>query len=173
MQQLSFIAFVWLISAGWLSAGSPDAKPYQGSAEFERLKALVGTWQGKSDMGQGPTEFKVEYRLVAGGSALEERTFAGTPMEMVTLYHDRRGKLVLTHYCMLHNQPAMILKSADKQALHFDFDPACGIDEKSDSHMHALVVTFLDADTVTQEWTLFENGKAKEGHPFTLKRAKS
>jgi hypothetical protein len=46
-------------------------------------------------------EFTVEYRLVSGGSVIEERIFAGTPKEMVTMYHDQHGKLALTHYCIL------------------------------------------------------------------------
>src|SRR3954467_2783963 len=74
----------------------PD-KNYKGSPEFERMKALAGTWKGKTDMGQGPIEMTVEYRVISGGSAVEERIFAGTPKEMVTMYHDKNGKLALTH----------------------------------------------------------------------------
>jgi len=95
-----------------LSAGQAD-KPSKGSPEFERMKTLAGTWKGKADMGEGPMEFTVEYRLVAGGSAIEERIFAGSPKEMVTMYHDKKGKLSLTHYCMLGNRPGMLLKSSD------------------------------------------------------------
>jgi hypothetical protein len=152
-------------------AGQPGT-PYKGSPEFERMKSLVGTWKGTHDMGQGPMELAVEYRLVAGGSTLEERFFAGTPMEMVTMYHDQHGKLALTHYCMLHNQPGMLLKSSDAKTLSFDFDKTCGVD-KSSTHMHSLVFTFQDADSISQDWKLYENGKAKDSHPFTLKRVKS
>ena len=161
----------FLVVAFTLSAGQPGA-PYKGSPEFERMKSLVGTWKGTHDMGQGPMEVTVEYRLVAGGSTLEERFFAGTPMEMVTMYHDQRGKLALTHYCMLHNQPGMLLKSSDAKTLSFDFDKNCGVDKNS-THMHSLVVTFQDADNIGQDWKLYENGKAKDSHPFTLKRVKS
>src|SRR6266704_1082154 len=171
-KQPSVVVLMLLAMAGWLSAAQPE-KPYQGSAEFERMKALAGTWKGKTDMGQGPMEFTVEYRLVSGGSAIEERIFAGTPKEMVTMYHDRQGKLALTHYCMLGNQPAMLLKSSDAKTLQFDLDATCGLDAKSETHMHSLSITFDNADTITQDWRLFEDGKAKESHPFTLRRAKS
>src|SRR6266404_464243 len=87
-----------------LLAGEPP-KPYQGSAEFERMKGLVGVWESTVDMGQGPMKVSLEYRLIAGGSAVEERIFAGSPQEMITMYHDKNGKLALTHYCMLANQP--------------------------------------------------------------------
>ncbi len=172
MKQLSLLAMLLLAAAGWLAAAQPD-KPYQGSPEFERMKTLIGAWKGKTDMGQGPMEFSVEYRLVSGGSVIEERIFAGTPKEMVTMYHDRQGKLALTHYCMLGNQPAMLLKSSDAKTLQFDLDATCGLDAKSETHMHSLSITFDNADTITQDWRLFEDGKAKESHPFTLKRAKS
>jgi hypothetical protein len=155
-----------------LFAGEPPAAP-KVSSEFDRMKSLVGTWKGKADMGQGMMEFTVEYRLISGGSAIEERIFSGTPKEMLTIYHDRKGKLALTHYCMLGNQPGMVLKSADSKSMHFDFDPKCGVDEKSEMHMHALTVTFDDADTITQDWKLFQDGKLKESHPFTLKRVKA
>jgi hypothetical protein len=29
-----------------------------------------------------------------------------------------------------------------------DFDPCCGIDPKEESHMHALTIKFVDADTI-------------------------
>jgi hypothetical protein len=155
-----------------LFAGEQPAAP-KASSDFDRMKSLVGTWKGKADMGQGMMEFTVEYRLISGGSAIEERIFAGTPKEMLTIYHDRKGKLALTHYCMLGNQPGMVLKSADPKSLKFDFDPKCGVDEKSEMHMHALTITFDDADTITQDWKLFQDGKMKESHPFTLKRVKA
>ena len=167
-----FLSILLLALTSSLFAADVD-KPYHGSAEFERMKSLVGTWKGTVDMGQGPMPMTVEYRLVSGGSVIEEKLFAGTPREMVTMYHDRNGKLALTHYCMLANQPGMSLKSSDPKKLSFDFDPACGIDAKSAMHMHSLVITFMDADTITHDWKLYENGKAKESHPFTFKREKS
>src|SRR5689334_17181152 len=124
-------ALCLLVFSAHLLAGEPQAPPKK-SWEFERMKSLVGTWKGKADMGQGMTEFTVEYRLISGGSALEERIFAGTPKEMLTIYHDRNGKLALTHYCMLGNQPGMVLTSARPKSFQFDFDPKCGVDDKSE-----------------------------------------
>jgi len=172
MKRLCFVTALLLVAPGWVAAGPTD-KLHQGSAEFERMKSLVGSWKGKADMGQGPMEFTVEYRVVSGGSAIEERIFAGTPKEMITMYHDQHGKLALTHYCMLGNRPGMVLKSAEPKTLHFDFDAACGVDEKSEMHMHSLSITFEDPDTIVQDWKLYEDGKMKDSHPFTLKRVKA
>jgi hypothetical protein len=172
MKALCIAALLLLAVSGRSSASEPKAPP-QASPELERMKTLLGTWKGNADMGQGPMEFTVEYRLVSGGSAIEERIFAGTPKEMVTMYYDRKGKLSLTHYCMLGNRPGMLLKSADAKTINFDFDPKCGVDAKSETHMHALTIAFEDADTITQDWKLFESGKLKDSHPFTLKRVKT
>lgn len=163
-----------VFTAASVFAGDAPPKPYKGSAEFERLKPLVGTWKTTHDMGQGPMEVSLQYRLVSGGSVLEERIFAGTPMEMVTMYHDKGGKLSLTHYCMLANQPGMLLKSSDAKSLRFDFDKTCGINPKTETHMHALRLTFVDSDTLEQDWAHWQDGKRSDHSPkFTFKRAKN
>ena len=172
MKQLSLLAMLLLAAAGWLAAAQPD-KPYHGSSEFERMKTLIGAWKGKTDMGQGPIDLTVQYRLLAGGSVVEERVFAGTPNEMITMYFDNGGKLALTHYCMMGNRPGMLLKSSDAKTLKFDFDQTCGINDAKESHMHALTIKFDDADTITTSCKAFMDGKEMEEHPTTLKRVKS
>ena len=143
------------------------------SPEFERMKTLVGSWTGKTDMGQGPVDITLQYRLLAGGSVLEERVFAGTPQEMVTMYYDQNGKLAMTHYCVMGNRPGMKLKSSDAKTIKFDFDATCGINPRKESHMHALSITFDDADTITTSCKAMMDGKEMEEKPTTLKRVKS
>jgi hypothetical protein len=163
-----------LLLAATTWAGPADQpKARQSSPEFDRLKTLVGTWQGKTDMGQGPVDITLQYRLLAGGSVLEERVFAGTPNEMVTMYFEQGGKLALTHYCIMGNRPGMLLKSSDGNSISFDFDKTCGIDTQKESHMHALTITFDDANTITTECKAMIDGKEAEAHPTTLKRVKS
>ena len=124
-------------------------------------------------MGQGPVEFSIQYRLIAAGSVVEERCFIGTPNEMVSMYYDDGGKLAMTHYCMMGNRPAMLLKSSDEKTLTFDFDKTCGINPKKESHMHALTLRFDDADTVTTSCEALIDGKKGPKVPVTLKRVKS
>jgi hypothetical protein len=155
-----------------LHADGP-VKAAAASPEFERMKSLVGTWTGKADMGQGPIDMTVHYRLISGGSVLEEKVFSGTPNEMTTMYYDKDGKLAMTHYCMMGNRPSMIFKSSDAKTIRFDFDKACGINPKKESHMHALSITFDDADTITTSCKAIVDGKEMAEHPTTLKRTKS
>jgi hypothetical protein len=158
-------------SVAFSAEEAPKGKP--ASPEFERLKALVGTWKGTVDMGQGPVEMVAQYRLLAGGSVLEERCFAGTPHEMITMFYDKDGKLALTHYCVFGNRPSMAFKSADSKSIRFDFDKSCGIDVSKESHMHALTLTFDDADTITASCKAIMDGKELPEKPTTLKRIKS
>ena len=163
-----------LLLASALSINADDSvKPKKASTEFEQLKTLVGSWQGKTDMGQGPVDITVQYRLLAGGNVLEERVFAGTPHEMVTMYYDKDGKLAMTHYCVLGNRPGMLLKSSDGKTLKFDFDETCGVDAAKESHMHALSITFDNSDTITTSCKAIIDGKEMAEHPTILKRVKS
>lgn len=124
-------------------------------------------------MGQGSIDLTVHYRLLAAGSVLEERVFSGTPNEMITMYFDQGDKLALTHYCMFGNRPGMLLKSSDSKRLNFDFDKTCGINAAKESHMHALTISFDDADTITTSCKAIMDGKETPDHPTTLKRVKS
>jgi hypothetical protein len=167
----SLCATLLLTAASCLMAQEPE-KAKAGSPEFERMKALVGTWSGKSDMGQGPVDMTIQYRLIAGGSVLEERIAPGTPMEMVSMYYDKAGKLAMTHYCILGNRPEMALKSSDAKSITFDLDAACcAFDTKKESHMRGVTIRFDDANTITTGCKAVISGK-EEGHETVLKRVK-
>lgn len=164
-------ATLLLATSAFIRAAEPP-KAAPASAEFERMKSLVGTWKGTADMGQGPVEMVSQYRLIAGGSVLEEKVFAGTPNEMTTMYYDKNGKLALTHYCVLGNRPGMVLASAQAKTMKFAFDKTCGINVKKESHMHSLTLTFEDKDTITASCKAFMDGKEMPEHPTTMKRVK-
>ena len=172
---LSAVCATILLTASMAPAvdsSTQSTQPKKGSAELEKMKTLVGTWTGKTDMGQGPIDISLQYRLLAGGSVLEERCFSGTPNEMITMYYDQNGKLAMTHYCMLGNRPGMLLKSSDANSIQLDFDGTCGIDPAKESHMHALKITFDDANTITTSCKAIMDGKEAPAHPTTFKRVK-
>jgi len=171
MKSVIRMLVVLAVAAVWVGAGEP-VQPKAGpiSKEFERLKTLVGEWHGKVDIGQGPVDMEVQYRLIAGGTVLEERCFVGTPNEMVTMFYEKDGKLAPTHYCMMGNRPGMTLKSADEKTIKFAFDENCGINVAKEAHMHALTLRFDDANTLTASCKAIVNGQAMEEKPTTLKR---
>ena len=80
---------------------SANMPAYRGSAEFQRMKSLAGKWTGESpQMGKMNTEF----RVIAGDSVIEERFGAGTPMEMVSMYHDDDGEYEAKDFIDKHTQ---------------------------------------------------------------------
>jgi hypothetical protein len=130
---------------------------YKGSAAFERMKSLVGEWSATSpEMGKMETEF----RLIAGGSVIEEHFGEDTPMEMLSVYHDVNGKLTMTHFCMLRNQPRMRLAKSKADSLTFDLAPTPGLNAAKDKHMHGATYTFIDANHFKLEGVGWENGKS-------------
>lgn len=113
-----------------------------------------------------------EFRVIAGGSVVEERFAYGTPMEMLSTYYDVNGKLMMTHYCMLRNQPRMKLTKSTADSLTFDFVPTPGLNPAKDKHMRGATYTFIDADHFKLEGVAWENGKASNCGPpviFTRK----
>jgi hypothetical protein len=170
--RLTLIGAVLLMAAVLCTRAGDTPKAKTGSPEFEHMKSLVGTWTGTVDMGNGPVEMTATYTLIAGGSVLEERVFPGTPHEMCTMYYDRDGKLAATHYCVLGNRPQFVVKSSDANSITFDFDKACGIDVKKESHMHSVKIVFNDANTITTSCTSYKDGKVVPPHETILKRVK-
>ncbi len=163
------ICLLFVGSSVAYGGGGPGG-PYSGSKEYERMKGLVGAWEGTSNMGKERQPVRVEYRLTAGGSAIVETLFPGTTEEMISVYHDTNGKLSMTHYCMLRNQPRMKLLKTGPDRLDFMFAGGSNIDPKKDAHMHALTILFVDKDHIVQNWTYFEDGKEKGVTRLNLSR---
>jgi len=142
-------------------------------AEFERMKSLVGTWTGKAKMhGDKEESVKVTYALTSGGTVVMERLNPGTSHEMVSMYNMEGGKLCMTHYCSLGNSPKMTLKKVTEDGLAFEMKGKTGIASSKEMHMHALNLTWKDADHITAEWIAYRDGKAAPAHPFVLTRKK-
>jgi hypothetical protein len=57
--------------------------------ELESLKKLVGTWQGQAKTGPQEVPVTIVYESTAGGTAVLERLFPGTPHEMTSVYTPR------------------------------------------------------------------------------------
>lgn len=173
------VVTLFLLFAAALYSGAeekqqmPDyMKPYTGSAEFEQIKSLAGTWSGTGMMHGKEEQFTVTYETSAGGSVVVEKSFPGTPMEMISIYSEKDGQVVMTHYCMLKNQPELALKNSADGTLEFDLIGGANMDASKDMHMHSLKLTINDDNTIVQEWTANMAGEAqKESTTLTLTRA--
>src|SRR5688572_16428601 len=77
------------------------------NAHLEKMKKLAGTWLVADKDGKATDQVASVIKVAAGGSAVVETLFPGQPMEMVSVYTAEGPYLVMTHYCVLGNQPRM------------------------------------------------------------------
>jgi hypothetical protein len=120
--------------------------------EWQRLKSLVGNWEGVIDMDGKQMLAIVEVRMTGDGSAIMHVMDKGGPHEMVTMIHPDGGRLLATHYCAAHNQPRMALvPSAKANQVAFNFVDGTNI-APGDEHMRSVVFTFVDADHHEEAW---------------------
>ncbi len=153
--------------------GIGDEGAEKTNAAFEKLKALVGEWEGTASFGDGQSNpAGINLRLTAGGSALVETEFPGTDHEMMTVMTLDKGELVLTHYCHLSNQPHMKGKLAGDNEIAFDFAGGANIDPAVDAHMHSAHYKLIDADHFESTWTLFKDGKPAGAAKMVMTRKK-
>jgi hypothetical protein len=125
-----------------------------------KLTKLVGTWVAADEKGQPTDQVVSIIKLTAGGSAIHETLFPGQEHEMVSIYTVDGQDLVMTHYCMLGNQPRMKAdpKSAANQ-IRFVFTGGSNLDPKKDQHMHGATLTIVDNDHIEVVGEGWKDGK--------------
>jgi len=162
-------------------AGADDANPAkkkpadkqaeQAEALFAKIKSLAGDWIATK--GEHKDEVALSVRVIAGGSAVVETEFPGGEHEMISVYHRDGNDVVLTHYCMLGNQPRMKVKAGDQDdTLVFEFAGATNLGSKNDAHMHEGKLKFVDGETIRSTWVMFQDNKPKEEYTFEMTRKK-
>jgi len=177
MKKVISVAIIVILGLvpGLLAANSGEYKmAVSHSKDFEKMKELVGVWEGTTDMGKGTQTIKATYELTSAGNAILERLFFGLPHEMVTVYHDFNGKLTLTHYCSLGNQPHMELMNPGENNMLFVLsEKNHGLSSVNETHMHALKISFDSKGSITHTWSLYEKGEKKSDVVIKLSRTKS
>ena len=163
----------FLISAGLLLAALPlSAGEIDAKAAFARLRTMAGEWQADTSMGKA----RLTYELIGGGTALVEReSFEKMPeMSMETVYHLDGERLLLTHYCMVGNQPRMIARGYRPETgeLRFEFLDATNLASPAAGHMHNASMRLVDDKHFTSDWEFFENGRLKNKESFQYTRVR-
>lgn len=156
------IALAILVAATTTVAQSDAVKT------FDQLKTLNGTWEGKSPKGD---PFKVIFRPTANGSALMSEILSQD--DMITMFHMDNNRVLATHYCGAGNQPRMVASSsADGKTITFNFVDVTNLATPKSGHMDHFVITMVDPDHHTEDWTFVQDGKEMRQH-FELSRAKT
>lgn len=159
------------ISLGAMTHAFTESESGAGNANlaFERLKTLVGRWQAPTKQGTVSTT----YRLVSGGTALlEEAKMPGEP-EMISVYFVDGKRLLMTHYCMVGNQPRMQAAAFDPKSNQIDFQflDATNLRSPGEGHMHDVVFEFRGPNDVHENWTFSKDGKPATTEPIAYHRA--
>lgn len=145
----------------WLAAQVAVAEEKKSSnPHFEKLSKLAGTWVAADENGRPTDQVVSVIKLTAAGSAVHETLFPGQDHEMVSVYTTDGDDLIMTHYCMLGNQPRM---KADPKStaneIRFVFTGGSNLDVQKDKHMHGATLKIVDADHIEIEGEGWENGK--------------
>ena len=112
------------------------------SKAFKQMEAIVGKWKGKMKQSNGEIlDVETEYKVIANGSAISQ-ILIENGLEMLTIFNDRNGTLGATHYCVLGNQPTLVLSNNTKTSLSFDFDPICGLKAGKDRFFNKHKISY-------------------------------
>lgn len=150
-------------------AGEHKAEVFDADSAFQAMLKLEGTWTGSSTViPVGKTEEEgtksdstITYKNIGNGSTVMLTFLVGTPMEMVSMYHqDGKETLIHTHYCAAGNQPSMKFTQVEEPGvINFEFDKGTNMDVTKDGHAHSGWLKIIDEDTIETRSELWRDGK--------------
>src|SRR5437016_810397 len=150
----SLIRLLLLIS-GTLGAKPPTTPvEVQSAVALARLKSLAGEWQSVGPKGE---HAKLTYEVISGGSAVMERfssdALPANSGAMLTVYYIDRGELVLTHYCIAHNQPHLRATLYDPQTGELNLEVVSGGGKPSgeEGHMRSTTIRYINENHYSNE----------------------
>ena len=108
---------------------------------FEKMKNILGKWEGTLERSGKKIHLQTQYRLIGGGVSIVE-DWIEDGEEMITVYHNKNGQLNAVHYCALGNAPTLALSSMDSDSLTFAFDPICGLNPKKERFVTRMLYRF-------------------------------
>ena len=133
---------------------------------FAQLKSLAGSWEGTDPSGKA---LHVSWRETAGDSAIMSEILGTGPENMISMFHMDGSRLLMTHYCGAGNQPRMQASvSPDGKTITFTFVDGTNIAPGA-GHMQKMVLTMLDDNHHTEDWTFLDHGKEMK-ELFDLRR---
>jgi len=162
IRTLSLTLFVITVAATFAVAQTDAQKA------FAAIKSMPGSWEGKSANGR---PLQVIFKVVSGGSAVMSEIMGQGPEDMISMFSlDGPNKLLFTHYCSAGNQPRMQASvSPDGKTITFNFLDATNLKSVDDGHMQRMVLTLIDENHHTEDWTFIDHGKEMK-RVFDLRR---
>jgi hypothetical protein len=171
MSLAAAVAAVALCLTVYAFAGEETKQAKSTRPSLDTIKQFIGEWRAVGDDGKPTEEVVSVYRETAGGSAVLETLFPGTGKEMLTIYIQDGEDLVLTHYCVMGNQPRMKAEfDGESSKLVFKCVGGTNLKSENDAHMHEGRVQIVDKDHLKTEWLMYEGGKVTHTAAFEVVR---
>ena len=125
---------------------------------------------GKAKTADGRS-LQVTFKVTSGGSAVMSEIVGHGSEDMISMIHmDGPNKLLMTHYCGAGNQPRMQASvSPDGKTITFTYFDATNLAAPDAGHMQKMVLTLLDDNHHTEDWTFVDHGKEMKEF-FDLRR---
>jgi hypothetical protein len=179
MKSLRLLFPIFLLSSALFAQSGAQsstavAAPSPAQKSFTTLKSLAGEWEGPATVPDMPElsngkPLHVSMRVTSRGNALvHELQEAGTPLDPakydhpVTMFYVDGDQFTLIHYCDAGNRPRMTgTMSADGKTLEFGLKDISGDPEY---HMHHSLITIIDANHHTEDWTFMMKDKPIHAH---------
>ncbi len=180
------LGFAVIALAGMAAAESKSpaesnsaAKPtFDQAAAFEKLKQLDGKWTGSTVYGmlndpQPIPKVAHKFHITSGGYTVTETLFAGTDMEMLSVFYMDGDDLVLTHYCSFgggtQSNMKLDVENSTKDELRFVFVDGHNIpDPMKDRHIHKIRLNLANKAQIESEIIAHVNGVPAEFARSTL-----
>jgi hypothetical protein len=169
-KHLLFPAAALLVCLAAFAAGNKPQSGIDTKAAYARLRTLVGQWEANTSMGKA----RLSIELIGNGTALVERESFDQMPGMETVYYPDGDRLLLTHYCMVGNQPRMQASAYNAQTgeLKFEFLDATNLNSPAAGHMHNATFHFVDDNHLVTAWQFYEGGKVKNTENFEYVRVR-
>jgi hypothetical protein len=164
------------VAPGRLSGPHPNiARPLDAQEEFQKLKSLAGTWQGRGPDGA----VRVTFRVTSGGSALLQEMVpegriadpSNGDDDPVTMIYVDGDKLTLVMYCDTgKNRPRMLgTRSSDGKRIEFAMVDFGG--DRKDGIMDHATFSIVDAAHHAEGWDYVTTGGQRLHAQLALTRA--
>lgn len=171
MRRVMFVLPLLLAACSTTKGSMSDSAATKAKSQFDVMTSLAGEWSGTAMHGDQPMPIVVTYHVTANGSAVEETLFKGTDHEMVSMYYVDGDRLVLTHYCVMGNQPHLAATpTSDPHTIAFGFVSASNMQSKNDVHMHEMTLVVRDKNHIESTWEGWKDGKPDHAAHFELTR---
>ena len=175
------INFLVLFSAITIFTQASAGEGYTANEAFQTMLSLEGDWVGEArvvpvggDIAEATvSSTSVSFKII-GNSSVMQTFAAGTPAEMVSMYHQNgQNELIHTHYCAIGNQPSMTFRSSDQSgAIDFQFTKGTNMDVNVDPHAHHSFFKIIDEDTYESRTENWGGGKVTSYRYTVMQRVK-